>query len=160
MNVKLEGTEKLIANIKRALLTHKDTEVRKALTGSAKILVDAAKSNIEHSDTGLLKSSIKILPKWSKDPSGMYVGPRVKRRRRRSGEKGKILDAGPYYAHWVEYGTSAHNLGFKGKFVDVNGKKHPGSKPKPYMRPAFDTKGQEALNTAMNDIARMIENKV
>ncbi len=157
--VRLEGVDKLTAAIKKALVTHKEVEVRKALRRGAMMIVDAAKAKAP-SDTGLLKQSIKILPKWSKDPTGLYVAPRVTKRRRKSGEKGKILDGGPYYAHWVEYGTAAHNLGFKGKFVEVKGAGHKGARPKPYMRPAYDTQGQAALNAAMDDIGKMILAKV
>ena len=157
--IKLEGTDKLMAAIKQALLKHKVEDVRKALKRGAMILVDKAKSNVQNSVTGVLKNSIKILPKFRGAPSALYVGPRVKRRKRGKGEVGKITDS-PFYAHWVEYGTSAHNLGFKGRFVEVKGRDHPGAKPKPYMRPAFDTAGQQALIQAMEDIGKMIMNNV
>jgi len=157
--IKLEGTDKLMAAIKQALLKHKVEDVRKALKRGAMILVDKAKNSIRRSESGVLKNSIKILPKFRGAPSVLYVGPRVKRRRRSKGEKANIQDS-PFYAHFVEYGTAAHNLGFKGKFVEVKGRDHPGAKPKPYMRPAFDTAGQQALNIAMEDIGKMIMNNV
>lgn len=162
MSIKLEGIDELKRAIEKALLNHTENEVRKALTKGAKILVDEAKNNVTGNnsvDSGVLRDSIKILPKWRGDPKGVYVGPRVKRRRRKKGETGKISDS-PFYAHWVEYGTNPHNLGYKGKFVSAKGADHPGARKKPYMRPAYDTQGQAALNAAMEDLKKLIESKV
>lgn len=56
-----------------------------------------------------------------------------------------------YLAPWLEYGTAAHKITPKrakslflgGMFV--SGVDHPGSRPKPFMRPALDTKATAAL---------------
>lgn len=53
--------------------------------------------------------------------------------------------------HWVEFGTAAHKikakrdraLSFGG--VTVTEVKHPGAKPKPFMRPAFDSAAAAAI---------------
>jgi HK97 gp10 family phage protein len=78
--------------------------------------------------------------------------------------KGKGADA--YYARWVEFGTAAHLIVAKGKNAGTLNRrakrrglkigdvfvgpsvKHPGSKPRPFMRPAFDTKAREAVVAA------------
>lgn len=65
----------------------------------------------------------------------------------------------PYYAFWVEYGTARHWIkpkdrkslflaGLMRELVD-----HPGARPKPFMRPAFDSKAQAAIE-AMADYIR------
>lgn len=43
-----------------------------------------------------------------------------------------------YIAHLVEYGTAPH-------FQPRRGIMHPGARQKPFIRPAFDSKGPEAL---------------
>ena len=56
-----------------------------------------------------------------------------------------------FYAHMVEYGTTAHfiqpkyakALGFLGQFVE--GVHHPGAQKVPFMRPALDNKQGQAI---------------
>jgi hypothetical protein len=100
----------------------------------------------------MLKKAIQILPKWRKDPAGMWLGPKVARR-----NAGKA-SVNAYYAHFVEYGTDPHNLGYKGRNVAVKGSDHPGSRKKPYMRPALDGRGEQAIRAAMEDLEKMIIN--
>lgn len=67
-----------------------------------------------------------------------------------------------WYAHFVEYGTEPHAVG-KGSISRVFkrskrsiiqlGRTHPGARPRPFMRPAFDAKSAEALQTIV-DTAR------
>ena len=51
-----------------------------------------------------------------------------------------------YYAKWVEYGTAAHG-------------KHPGATPKPFMRPALDTKSNAALLAVGEAIKKRLAKK-
>lgn len=93
-----------------------------------------------------------------RDKTGKPVGHRAvvminKKQGRRSVRK---------YAHMVEFGTAPHATGkgsilrlfkrSKRKRVQV-GWLHPGARPRPYMRPAFDSKKEEALKTIV-DTAR------
>lgn len=56
-----------------------------------------------------------------------------------------------YYAHWVEFGTAAHQIRPKGKKSLLiagllrESVKHPGARPKPFMRRTFDGKHRAAL---------------
>lgn len=62
-------------------------------------------------------------------------------------QKGQIYPRN--YAHLVEYGTKPHSVG-KGSKVKggkQKGTKHPGARPKPFFRPALDTKSHEAMQT-------------
>ncbi len=159
--LKLEGTDELIKALKKALLSHKPNEVRAALKRGADIIVQAARANVTIDDGGRLVNSIKLLPKWSKDPTGMYVGPRVIMRfTKKTSQKRK--DANPFYAHFWEYGTDPHDTSYKGKFISEKAGTrgmHPGTHAHPYMRPAYDTQGQAALNAAMEDLQKLIESK-
>lgn len=71
----------------------------------------------------------------------------------RAGGKNKRSRADVFYAHFVEFGTRAHTIAAKGKgwlaFAGVFVKKvsHPGTAPKPFMRPALDSQATTALNT-------------
>jgi len=153
--IRIEGTDQLIKNIEKALLKHSVNDVRKALKRSADVIVNEAKANVKVNDGGRLRDSIKVLPKFSKTPSVLYIGPKIIRRfTDKTSQKKK--DANPFYAHFTEYGTDPHNLGYKGKYTTGKGADHPGARKSPYMRPAYDVKGQEALNVAMEDIGKMI----
>ena len=168
-SIRIDGIPELTAALQKALTKHSPDTVRKSLKRAAMVIVNDAKmrapsSKEPHSFTtskgekikimpGNLRKAIMILPKWRRDPAGMWVGPKVARRASKT-----AINA--YYAHFVEYGTAAHNLGYKGKFVSGKGADHPGSKPKPYMRPAYDTKAQEAIKVAMEDLTKLIESSV
>lgn len=53
--------------------------------------------------------------------------------------------------HWVEFGTAAHKIMPKGAgalhfgATTVDAVHHPGAKPHPFMRPAFDAKSTAAI---------------
>lgn len=61
-----------------------------------------------------------------------------------------------FYAHLVEGGTKPHavgkgsKLGRKGKAdVGQTGKKHPGAKAQPFLKPAFESTKAEAAGAAL-----------
>ena len=70
-------------------------------------------------------------------------------------------------AHLIEYGTAAHRIMPKrgGKLAfEVNGRlvvttkvEHPGAAPKPFLRPAGDTKAQEAIDRIGENLGQGIE---
>lgn len=87
---------------------------------------------------------------------------RITMRANRSGGVRAQLKAGnrvAWYAHLVEFGTARHwikprsrkSLFIAGLFKEVID--HPGARPKPFMRPAFDGKWREAVG-AMADYIR------
>jgi len=52
------------------------------------------------------------------------------------------------YAAMVEFGTKPHR---------INGIRHPGAAPKPFLRPAFDQKSDEALEITKQHLRDAIE---
>lgn len=71
------------------------------------------------------------------------------------------------YAHLVEFGTAPHTVSkgskLKGRYqvrALQYGIQHPGAKPHPFIRPAFDTKKEEALQVVADRIRRDIETAV
>lgn len=88
-----------------------------------------------------------------RDGSGVPVGHSAVVLVKKSKGAGRNARA---YAHMVEYGTQPHHMGkgaittvFKRSKKKANpvGAMHPGAKPHPYMRPAFDAKADEARQT-------------
>ena len=62
-----------------------------------------------------------------------------------------------HHGHLVEFGTKPHKIIIKlanGKTIIVN---HPGSKAQPFMRPAFDGKGNEAVELMVTELANAVE---
>jgi len=109
--------------------------MRSALRQGANVIRNEAKANVPVK-TGLLRDGLKVST------------------RSRRGKVTASVKAGGkhgYIARWIEYGTAAHfikpknakSLFFAGLFS--NGVDHPGSAPKPFMRPALDTQAQAAL---------------
>lgn len=164
VGVKLEGGSQLINLLKGALLHQPESKVRRAMSkGAAPIISEAkrlAAKATYYQNTGVLVDSIKVLRRFNRDPLGIYVGPIYKRKRNKrqvdSGGKPKGEFGNAWYAHFVEYGTNPHNLGYKGKYVSAKGAQHKGSKPMPYMAPAYETMGNKALNAIMDELDKII----
>lgn len=72
----------------------------------------------------------------------------------------------PFYAHFVEFGTKPHTIKPRrgkrlafvvvSKVVAVPMVKHPGTKPRPFLGPAFDAKWQAALEVIEKYIAKRL----
>jgi HK97 gp10 family phage protein len=116
--------------------------VRGILNKAAKPIIDEAKSRVSKQDGDLQKSIGSIAGRGRGKGEQIYVGPR------RGGRfKG-------YAGHLVEYGTAPHLIKAKaaGGQLHLRGNvfatevQHPGAVAKPFMRPAFDSKKEEAIN--------------
>lgn len=127
--------------------------MRGALRAGIKLMHSQAKANAPVGDPnsenrrlyggyrGALRDSIKIKTKRK----GARVTASVV-----AGGKSKS-GADVFYAHMIEFGTSRHTitgkdgraLFFGGAFVDSVD--HPGTKPRPFMRPAFDGQARQAI---------------
>lgn len=109
---------------------------RTALRAGAKVYLDEVRATIP-SDTGALRKSARIttrMAKGGKASASVKVGNKV-----------------AYYAQMVEFGTRAHTIKAPpGSAMNVNGRDyktvdHPGSAPRPFMRPAAEAKFEEAI---------------
>lgn len=67
------------------------------------------------------------------------------------------VGARQHHAHLVEFGTAPHYIPLrKSQRRGLNrGVKHPGAKAKPFLRPAFDSKKDEAIEAA-RDVLRPV----
>lgn len=124
-----------------------------ARAGGREIVKQTRQELKKHNDTGNLSKSIsvKVLP-LRKFSVTAIIGPVVKGRTRR-GRKAKVVKNDGWYAHFVEYGTAPHKIKPKNKEVlsaggTILGKEvdHPGTKPRPFMRPGFDKSKAKAVD--------------
>lgn len=120
--------------------------MRGAMRAGAKVFADRAKQMVPVK-SGQLRDSIKVST------------------RSRRGRVSATVRAGgktAFYAHMVEFGTARHfikprkrkSLFFAGIAREVVD--HPGSAPKPFMRPALDGGQVEAVNAAADYIRKRL----
>lgn len=114
--------------------------MRTALRAGAVVLLAEARANVPRKSNALYKS--------------LRVSTRL-----RKGQVTASVKAGnrkAYYAYMVEFGTRAHTEDPAGDATMVLGGSprkvvnHPGATPRPFMRPAADTKFQEATRAITN----------
>lgn len=123
--------------------------MRAAIRAGAKVIAQAAAANV-HSVSGTLAESVRFgaRPNAKEGKVVGYV---------RAGGKGKKGKASAFYAHMVEHGTAAHVIRARKPnrmlAVGVAKVQHPGSKKKPFLRPAMDVHHQAALE-AMREVIR------
>lgn len=154
----------------RAFIGRLPVELPKVLRGAARvaatIVADEAKARTQsHEVRGAIKVSSR------KGEGGQIIA------------KVQVKGPGAYLAPWEEYGTSPHlisvdesqrggmsigrinklakaeggnhSLVIGGKFVGTT-VLHPGARPHPFLRPALDTKGAEAIAAAQNYISARV----
>jgi HK97 gp10 family phage protein len=121
--------------------------MRSALRAGARVIANEAKA-IVPVDDGDLKRSIRTGSSAKRGKVIAYV--------RAGGKKGS------FYAHMVEFGTAAHLIVPKNrKSLSIGGQQvsaahHPGAQAKPFMRPAFDNKANEAIVAVGEQIRRRL----
>lgn len=120
--------DKLPAKIERNIM-------RSALRAGAKIIADEAKLNVPVRD-GDLRNSIRVTT------------------RARKGQVSASAKAGSkkaWYWRFVEFGTAAHTIkSSTGASLFFNGGayktvRHPGARARPFMRPAMDSRADDAI---------------
>lgn len=148
LNYKIEGGKELEARLKDLGSKMATSISNKALRKGANVIRDEMRSLVPIR-SGRLKKSIKVKKdrfNRSNKTQTYTIGP--------SG-------AGAYIARFIEYGTSGHVVKIKSKKVlaisktgEVFGReiKHPGVQAKPFIRPAYDTKKEAAVDTVANVI--------
>ena len=132
----LKGGEELQAFLNSLAPKIEQNILRSALRAGAKVIAEEAKNNVPVK-SGALRDSIKI-------------GTNTRKGRVTATVKAGSKKA--WYYRFVEFGTAAHeikpknakSLFFAGMFGELI--KHPGTRPKAFMRPALDSKSGEAIN--------------
>jgi HK97 gp10 family phage protein len=108
--------------------------MRGALRAGAKVILEEAKRNVPVS-SGDLRDSLRVSTNSKKGRVTASV---------KAGNK-KV-----YYTRFIEMGVAAHTITSKTGYLSFLGNayksvEHPGIQPKPFLRPAFDTKQKEAI---------------
>lgn len=110
----------------------------------------------------VLITKVKISPMAFKiTPKGKLrrVSRKIQKERGRKVVKGEVYPRA--YAHLVEGGTKPHFVGKGSKTAKGgHGNMHPGTPPRPFLRPAVDTKGSEAIEVARKIIGVEIEAEI
>jgi HK97 gp10 family phage protein len=148
--------------------------IRKGINDGTKLLVQSARAYVPV-DTKALKKAIGRRVKGYR--SGKFVigvvGARMDSPRKpkkfakevvRRGERKTQYVVPAYYAHLVEFGTQPHHIG-KGSSIRQSrrsGRMHPGARPKPFLRPAWDEQGaaaQALIRQRVKEAIRELANK-
>lgn len=132
--------------------------MRGALRAGAKPILESARSSApvgEPSENGrkkynhyvgALRDSFRVSGRINSRKGEVTVSVKA-------GGKVKKTGADVFYAHMVEFGTKPHAIRKGGKVS------HPGTSPRPFMRPALDSKSGEAVVAAGNYIKRRLSTK-
>ena len=110
-----------------------------SLQKSTKAMARGARSRIR-SKTGNLRKRIKVKVDTDK-------------------LEGTVKSTAPH-THLVEYGTKRHLLSKNKKVLKINGQLvkgdvyHPGSKPRPFMRPAFEEEAPNFVRNVRKELER------
>lgn len=158
--------------------------MRSALRAGAQVIAQEAKANVPV-DTGRLRDSIRVTTRSRRGTVYASVKAGSKDTKKKVSEKRgggiSVSYENAWYAHFVEYGTAPHFIGTKfakglvlrsnkratsgfakrwmNVGVVVEGVHHPGSKAKPFMRPAMDSRAQAALLAVGNAIKSRLQAK-
>lgn len=155
---KIKGVEKLNEFLKTLPAKVQNNISRGMLRSAAKPILQAAKQNCpvgEPSETGKIK--YKLYAGALRD--SIRVSARIDNRSGqviasiKAGGKVKRTGADVFYAHMSEFGTKPHALSKSG---EIN---HPGTSPRPFMRPAIDSEAQNAVLAAAEYVRKRLSTK-
>lgn len=123
----------------------------RALRAGAKVIQAEARSLIQNR-TGLLARSI-VVRSARRDGAASRISVGV----RKGGKKSSA-----FYARYVELGTRAHEIKPKRGALAINGRvvraaKHPGSRAKPFLRPALERSPQRIIDAFAAELRRQID---
>jgi HK97 gp10 family phage protein len=147
--VNISGGKQLAEFLNQLPLKIERNIMRSALRAGASVIAKEAKVNAPIK-SGNLKKSIRTGSNSKKGYVEAYVAAGGKK------SKDGKLKKGAFYAQFIEYGTAAHLIKPKNKkklsFIAKDGNRvntfsvnHPGLQAKPFMRPALDSKGTQAV---------------
>jgi len=152
--------------------------LRRGLYAGAALLRDEARRRVPIR-TGALRRSIEAVTTKELGPDGKRDNPvgrvRISKKifaltaTKSGGTRARLLKGAKNitgrayprnYAHLVEYGTRAH---FLGSGANPGAKMHPGARPKPFLRPAWDAKRDAAIarcrEVVLADIEKAVEKR-
>ena len=157
-NVDILGGKALAKQLSELPLKIERNIMRAALRAGAAVVAAEARLNVPV-DSAELKSTIRTS---SNSKRGMVEANAVVGSRKKG-----------WYATFVEFGTAPHvikagknatRLSFRtkdGQWISASEVNHTGAKAKPFMRPAFDSKGEDAIKAVADKIGeRLTDDKI
>ena len=156
----IKGAKELFDFLNQLPLKVEKNIMRSALRAGASVIAKEAKT-LAPVKMGGLKASIRTGSNAKKGGAEAYVRAGGRK------NKAKSSDNSAFYAQFVEFGTAAHmiyptkqkKLKFKAKDGTTkfaNFVLHKGAQAKPFMRPAYDAKSEEAILAVTNRIKQRL----
>ena len=149
------GLDEVLRKLKKLPERIQKNVVVGAVRAGTKPIVKEAKALVP-TNTGTLKKSIGATKRRSKNKNIIHfsITPRVKK--------------GGWYAHFVEFGTYAkldhpmkkQRTGKLGKRREKIVAKGLGIKPHPFMRPAFEKKGEESIKFVREYMKKRVDKEI
>ena len=144
---KFKGGAELQAYLNQLPAKMEQNVMRSALRQGANVIRKEAQATVPV-DSGDLRKSIKV------------------RTRSRRGQVTATVETKDFKAHWIEFGTEPHEITPKqpegalafGNTV-VKSVQHPGTQAQPFMRPAADSKVNEAIVAVGEQIRKRLATK-
>jgi len=147
--VKIKGLAELQQFLNQLPAKMEANVLRTALRAGANVIRDEVKATVPVK-TGTLRDGFKVS---------------TNSRRGRVSAKVKATGKHAFIAPWLEYGVAAHKITSKkakGLFFGglfAKSVEHPGIRPRPFMRPALDTRAQQALMAVGQKIKQRLQTK-
>lgn len=160
VTMKMRGGRELARALKMLPENVGKRVMRKATHAAGAEVRKAARRLAPTGDTGLLRKSMaqRTYRVKGKFLWVSVIGPR----HRKTVVNGKAYNPGNY-GHLVEFGTRPHRIPKTGQAflafgnTVVSAVMHPGTKPKPFMRPAYDQAGKVAISSFGRKAMQAIE---
>lgn len=149
LEFEVKGLKELMDSMRRLPQSLQDKALPRAVLAGAGVIRDEAR---------------RLCPKKSGRLARSIVAKKV-----RKATGGVIYQVGPklFYGQMVEFGTGPHTIKAKklgkvlklGRWRNIYARsiEHPGASAKPFLRPAFDSKYQAAIDKLRESLARSIE---
>lgn len=147
-NVRVKGLSELNAALQTLPAKIEANVLRSAMRAGANVIKDEARANVSVA-SGKLRAGLKVS---------------TSSRRGKVTAKVKATGEHAHVAPWLEFGTAAHHIVSKGKGLNIGGVvvrsvDHPGISPRPFLRPALDSKAQQAVVAVGNAIKKRLATK-
>lgn len=151
ISARIKGGAELNRLLKMLPIEAETKLVRNGLNRGANIIRDQAKANINRRSGATARA---IMSSSGVDKAQGLVYAKVKLHKRRK-----------FIGRFLEYGTAAHLIwvsASKGSLI-VNGVPigkqvlHPGTAPRPFLRPALDTKADEAVQAVLTYLTSYLQ---
>jgi HK97 gp10 family phage protein len=160
--LKIKGMAELKAALATLPVKIENNILRQALRKGVKVIEAEAKAQCP-ARSGELRATIRSDVKKDKDRGRLVGYVKAGPKSLKKGEKRTRENNKGWYGRLVEFGTAAHKIAArppnKRLAIGVREVMHPGAKPRPFMRPAFDTKQGAAVEAMKAYIRKRLATK-